>query len=280
MQVQSQRIAQYQALIDDAPHLQLTETQIGNLWAKMASNYQDLAQFAEAETAYTHALAMFEHDSSAQESYAVTLGDLGSLYGMTGRLDAQENCRKRSLAIFEKLGDPLQVARAEAWLADGYLTMGKNKLAERYSSQAIHAMATLPQATEESRSSAMVTFAYAACLNGHCDDAVRAAKQAMAIVSKSFDENSFASGQTHIALGFVEQRIGDRIDAEQDLREGVRVLRLDLPATHPLLTHALTLYRNFLMESHRDAEARRIGEEMQRSACTSCSVSVFGLRRP
>jgi tetratricopeptide (TPR) repeat protein len=273
------RIAKYQTMIGSATSLKLTETQIGDLWALIASEYQDLAKFTEAETAYTHALALFEHDSQAQETYAVTLGNLGSLYGMTGRLDVAENCRKRSLIILEKLGNPLQVARAQAWLADGYLAMGKNKLAERYSSQAIHAMATLPQATEENRSSAMVTFAYAACQNGHCDDALRTANLAMQIVSKNFDANSFASGQTHIALGFVEQRTGDRIDAEQDLREGVRILRLDLPATHPLLTHALTLYRDFLMQNHREAEARRISDEMQRHSCTSCTVSVFGLRQ-
>ena len=275
-----QRIAKYRTMIDSAPGLKLSEVQVGGLWSHVASDYQDLAQFTEAEAAYNRALALFERDGHAQAGYAVTLGNLGSLYAITGRLDAAENCRKRSLAIFERLGDPLQIARSQAWLADGYLAMGKNKLAERYSSQAIHAMATLPLATEENRSSAMVTFAYAACQNGHCDDALRTARQAMQIVGKNFAADSFASGQTHLALGFIEERTGDRIHAEQDLREGVRILRLDLPATHPLLTHALTLYRDFLVEDHRDVEARRIGEEMQRHGCTSCTVSVFGLRQP
>ncbi|MBS1799912.1 MAG: tetratricopeptide repeat protein [Acidobacteria bacterium] len=275
----AQRIARYQTTIANAADLKLTETQLGNLWAKMASAYQDLAQFTEAETAYTHALGLFER-GHALESYAVTLGDLGSLYGMTGQLDAQENCRKRSLAIFEKLGEPLQIARAQAWLADGYLLMGKNKLAERYSAQAVHAMATLPDATDESRASAMVTFVYASCQNSHCGEGLRAAKLAMQIVGKNFDADSFASGQTHMALGFAEDRTGDRVDAEQDLREGLRVLRLDLPAGHPLLTNALTLYRDFLRENHRDAEAKRIGDEIEHRNGSAQTVSVYGLRRP
>jgi ATP/maltotriose-dependent transcriptional regulator MalT len=158
--------------------------------------------------------------------------------------------------------------------------MGKNKLAERYSSQAVHALMVLPGATNENKASALVTFAYATCLTGHCDDGLQAAKQALAIVRESFAPESFASGQTHVAMGFVKQRTGDRVDAEQELREGVRVLRLDLPASHPVLTNALTLYRNFLMENHRDAEARRIGEEMQRQGCSTCTVSVYGLRQP
>jgi len=274
------RIAQYQTMIDDAPHLKLSETQLGGLWARMASDYQDLAEFAKAETAYTRALALFERNSDARVYYAVALGNLGSLYGMTGRLDAEENCRKRSLAIFEKLGDTLQIARAQAWLADGYLAMGKNKLAERYSSQAIHAFAILPEATDENKASALVTFAYATCMTGHCPDGLRAANQAMEIVQKDYASESFAAGQTHVARGFIEQRTGDRTDAEEDLREGVRILRLDLPASHPLLTHALTLYRDFLMENHRDIEAKRIGEEIQRHGCTTCTVSAFGLRKP
>jgi len=273
------RISQYRKMIADAPRLQLTERQVGGLWAHLASDYQDLADFSQSEAAYTHALSLFEHDPDAQKGYAVTLGNLGSLYGMTGRLDAMENCRKRALAIFEKLGDPLETARAQARLADGYLAMGKNKLAEQYSSQAIHTMTSLPGATNEDKGSALVTFAYATCLTGHCNDGLGAARDAMAIIRASFAAESFPAGQTHVALGFLEQRTGDRVHAEEDLREGIRILRLDLPPSHPLLTHALVLYRNFLTENHRDAEAKRISDEVHTSSCAACTISVNGLRQ-
>jgi tetratricopeptide (TPR) repeat protein len=266
-------------MIDDAPRLKLTTAQLGGLWAHIASDYQDLADFAQSENAYTRALGLFEHDPATQESYAVTLGDLGSLYGMTGRFDAEENCRKRSLAIFEKLGDPLQISRAQARLGDGYLAMGKNKLAERYSSLAIRTMASLPNATGEDKGSALVTFAYATCLTGHCEEGLRAAHDAMAIVRAAFAPESFPAGQTHVALGFLEQKTGDSVHAEDDLREGIRILRLDLAPSHPLLTHALVLYRDYLAENHRDAEAKRVAGEVQTRGCTTCTVSVHGLRQ-
>jgi len=274
------RISQYQKMIADAPQLKLTDRQIGGLWAHIASDYQDLADFTQSEAAYTQALSLFEHDPAAQEWYAITLGNLGGLYGLTGRLDAQENCRRRSLAVFERLGEPLQIARTQAQLAEGYLAMGKNKLAERYSSEAIHAMTSLPGATGEDKASALVTFAYATCLTGHCDDGLRAARDAMTIVRASFHPESFPAGQTHITLGFLEQKTGDSVHAEEDLREGIRILRLDLPPSHPLLTHALMLYRNFLAESHRDAEAKRISDEVQTTSCAACTISVSGLRQP
>src|SRR5438045_9336298 len=88
----TKRITQYRAMIEDAPRLNLTELQLGGLWAQIASDYQDLAEFTQSEAAYTRSLALFEHDPAAQARYAVTLGNLGSLYGMTGRLDAAENC--------------------------------------------------------------------------------------------------------------------------------------------------------------------------------------------
>jgi tetratricopeptide (TPR) repeat protein len=273
------RISKYRTMIADAPRLNLTEPQLGGLWARIASDYQDLADFAQSEAAYARALSLFEHNPATQESYAITLGDLGSLYGLTGRFDAEENCRRRSLAIFEKLGDRLQIARAQAHLADGYLAMGKNKLAERYSSQAIQAMTSLPGATGQDKGSVLVTFAYATCLTGHCDKGLRGARDAMAIVQANFAPESFPSGQTHVALGFLEQKTGDSVHAEEDLREGIRILRHDLPPSHPLLTHALMLYRNFLAENHRDVEARRIADEAQTHGCATCTVSVYGLRQ-
>jgi tetratricopeptide (TPR) repeat protein len=277
------RIGRYRTMIDTAPQLKLTPIQIGTLWARMASDYQDLANFPEAEVAYGRALTLFEHDPDGHENDAITLGNLGSLYSITGRFDAEENCRKRSLAIFEKLGDTLQIARARAHLADGYLVMGKNKLAEKYASQALHAMAELPNATYEDKGSALVTFAYATCLTGHCDNGLRAAREARGIVSTAFAPESAPAGQTHVALGYLEQKTGDGLHAEDDLREGIRILRLNLPPFHPLLTHALVLYRDYLAENHRDVEAKRVTAEVQSATaqtagCTACTVSVHGLR--
>src|SRR5262245_59827785 len=95
-----QHIAKIRTMIDDASRLQLTQKQVGGFWEQVALDYQDLTEFPQAETAYNNALSLFEHDPDAQEYYAVTLDNLGSLYGMTQRFDAEENCRKRSLEIF------------------------------------------------------------------------------------------------------------------------------------------------------------------------------------
>jgi hypothetical protein len=60
----------------------------------------------------------------------------------------------------------------------------------------------------------------------------------------------------------------------------VRILRMTLPASHPLMIHALELYRNFLMANNREPEASKIAEEQKSltQSCKRCTVSVYGLR--
>jgi tetratricopeptide (TPR) repeat protein len=276
-------IARNKTLIADAAQRKLNPVQVGGLWAQIASDYQDLGQFTEAEDAYTRSLGLLEPEKSARMGFAITLSNLGSLYTLTKRFDAAENCNKRSLAVMEELGDSLMIARAQGHLADVYLAMGKNKEAARYASLATRAVATLPNATNDDRGSMLITYAYASCLSSHCDEGLRAAREAVRIVSAAYAPDSFPSGQAHVALGFVEGKAGEREAADEDLREGVRILRLQLPPTHPLMVHALELYREYLADNHRGVEAKKIAEEQKAiyehaRSCSGCTVSVHGLR--
>ena len=274
-------IARNRALIADAARLKLTPVQTGGLWAQIASDYQDMGAFADSEAAYSRALELLEPESSAQKAYAVTLSNLGSLYTITQRFDAAENCDRRSLAVVEKLGDPLMIARAQGHLADVYLAMGRNKDALRYASLAVHAVSTLSEATSDDKGSMLISYAYASCLTLHCDQGLEAAREAMKIVRASFAPESFPAGQAHVALGYIEGRTGEGAAADDDLREGIRVLRMQLPPSHPLMLHALEVYRDFLADHHRDIEAKRIADDEKAARdpnCTQCVVSVHGLR--
>ena len=145
------------------------------------------------------------------------------------------------------------------------------------------AVTALPNATSEDKGSMLITYAYASCLSSHCVEGLRAAREAARIVSAAYAPDSFPSGQMHVALGFVEGKAGEADAADEDLREGVRILRLQLPATHPLMVHALEVYREYLAENHRDPEANKIAEEQKAlyehsHGCSGCTVSVHGLR--
>ncbi|WP_084079857.1 tetratricopeptide repeat protein [Edaphobacter aggregans] len=274
-------IARNRALIADAARLKLTPVQMGGLWAQMGSDYQDLGEFADAEAAYTRALSLLEPVTAGRKAYGITLGNLGLLYALTQRYDVAENCNKRSLAVMEELGDPLLIARAQGYLADVYLAMGRNKQALRHSSLAVKAFETLGSANSNEKGSILISYAYASCLTSHCEDGLKAAREAMKIVRASFAPESFPAGQAHVALGFIEGKTGEGEAADEDLREGIRILRLQLPPSHPLMLHALETYRDFLSDQHRDVEAKRIADEQKAATdrtCTQCTVSVHGLR--
>jgi tetratricopeptide (TPR) repeat protein len=270
------------ALIADADRLKLNAIQLGTLWARLGSEYQDQALFPESEAAYLHGLSLLEHEPTAQARYGIALSNLALLYMLTRRLDEAENCRKRSLAIFEKLGDPHDIARAQGHLAEVYLSRGNNKKAASFALLASNGLDDLPNAGGEDRASALLTYVYASCFLKHCDDGLSAAREVMRLVHAGSKEDPLAVGQAYVTLGFAEQHTGAVREAGGDLREGVRILEGQLPPSHPLLLEALEAYRRYLADNHREAEAAQVAERERISPparnCSSCTVSVQGLR--
>ncbi|HTF62417.1 MAG TPA: tetratricopeptide repeat protein, partial [Edaphobacter sp.] len=146
---------------------------------------------------------------------------------------------------------------AESHLADAYLALGKNKDAERHALLAARELSALPDATREDRASALVGYAFASCLSGHCGEGIIAARKAMSLAREALPPESFAIGQVHVALGYTEWRTGDIARAEGDLREGIRILRLRLPPSHPLVVQGLEIYRWYLSDLDRRCENKK-----------------------
>lgn len=275
--------AQLRRAIENAAQLQLTPAQVGGLWAKLASDYHDVAEFDKAEDAYTRALRLFEPLPTSRRAYAITLENLGTLYMITGRLDAALNCQRHALDVVQEIGDPLLIARGQGHIADVYLAMGKGKQAVRFSTPAVEAGRSLPADSRPELDSMLITHSYALCLSSRCEEGLAAGREALPLVLADFGAQSFPAGQAYVAVGYAELRTGSIASAEEHLGEGVRILRVQLPPTHPLLTNALGIYHDALAKNHHDAQAHQIAEEqrtaMERSPnCNGCTVSIQGLR--
>lgn len=277
------RLARDQQLLQQVERLKVPDAQVGRLWAEMASDEQDLGRFDQAEQAYNRALQLLGSDSALADDYAIALNNLGTLYAVRGDAKASLDCRKRALAIQQKRGDPLAIARAEGHLADAYLRLGRNKEARRHADAAYRGMDELPAATSSDKGSALVAYSYASCLTGHCAEGLVAAHRAHALAAAMQPGESFALGQVLVAEGFAEWHTGDLGAAEKDLREGVHVLRANLAAGHPFVVQALEIYQACLAEAHKDTEARQVAQEVRSAvesspSCVSCTVSVHSLR--
>lgn len=277
------RLARDRQLLEGVDRLKLSTSQLGRLWAEIASDEEDLGHFTQAEEAYHQALLQLGSDPALREDYAVVLNNLGALYSIRGNPEASLDCRRRALAILEKFGNPLAVARAQGYLADAYLRLGKNKEAREHAGIAYRALETLPNAKPQDKASVLVGYSYACCLTRHCPEGLEAIRRAYTLAKEVYPAEAFPIGQILTAKGFAEWRTGDRAAAETDLREAIRVLQINLPAGHPFVVQALEFYQGFLSDGPHDVGPRQITEETRRftqqvRGCAGCTVSVNSLR--
>lgn len=257
---------------------------LGRLWAHLASDYQDGMELTKSEVAYNRALRLLEPLPEARKDYAIVLDNLGSLYVMSGKYDESERCRKRALAVRQALGDDLEVARGKAHLAEVHLGRHKYKDARQEAHEAYTAMVALREPETSHIVAALVTLIYSECELNQCKPALDHARTAVSLASNAKPVDVLALGQAHLALGYSEWRNGIKGDPDEEMREGIRIMRSQELPTHPYVLSAMEQYRVYLESEHREPEARQIAEQVRAmterpaDACAQCTVSVYGLR--
>jgi tetratricopeptide (TPR) repeat protein len=262
----------------------LTPRELGRLWAHLASEYEDGMELAKSEAAYNNALRLMEPLPEAQKDYAIVLDNLGSLYMMSGKYDESERCRKRALAVREALGDELEIARGKAHLAEVHLGRHKYKDARQEALAAYTAMIALKESEPSHVVAALVTLIYSECELHGCKDSVDHARTAVSYASNAKPVDLLALGQAHLALGYAEWRNGIKDNPDEEMREGIRIMRSQELPTHPYVLSAMEQYRAYLESVHRGPEAREIAAQEQAitagpgDACPQCTVSVYSLQ--
>ncbi len=277
-----QRIADDIQWIQQGEKEALEPLKMGRLWAHLASDYQDEMELTKSESAYNHALRLMEALPDAQKDYAIVLDNLGSLYVMSGKYDDSERCRRRALAVREALGDDLEVARGKGHLAEVHLGRRKYKDARQEAQEAYTAMIALREPEASHVVAALVTLIYSECELNQCKDAVEHAKTAVSYAGNTKPVDVLALGQAHLALGYAEWRNGIKDNPEEEMREGIRIMRSQELPTHPYVLSAMEQYRAYLESEHRGSEAKEVAEQehgaKQGDSCAECTVSVYGLR--
>jgi tetratricopeptide (TPR) repeat protein len=278
-----ERIAHDLQLIRIGEQQHLPPAQQGILWEQLALEYHVSTEFQKAEDAYLRALRLLMTVPSARKDYAFTLDNLSSLYLIYGRSDDAEIARKQAIKIRQKLGASADNAESEVHLADIAIVRHQFKKAERL---ALHGLRLMEASSNPPRAgllSAFITLAYARCRQGHCQEGLMNAKQAVAFASRNFDSESAAQGFALETLGFAEWKSGSPQDGERTMLQSIRLLRTRLAPADPRLAGALLQYQSYLVEAHRTAEAQEIREQVSRMTsqagvyCQGCAVSVYSL---
>jgi tetratricopeptide (TPR) repeat protein len=279
-----QQISKELALIHDGERNGLEPLKLGRLWAHLGIDYEDEAEFAKAESAYNHSLKILEALPSGIADYANALDNLGSMYLMLGNLADAERCSRNSLAVREKMGDRLQIARGKWHLAEVELGRRKTKEAQQTSLAAYNEMVALKDPEIKDLVSALITLTYAECFQSCTDDGVTHAKESVALARGSSPGDPIMIGQALLALGNAEWKAGMKEAPEQQMRESIDIFRAQSARGRTYVLGAMEQYRRYLDAVHRGAEAKQVAMEEsqirseQPKACANCTVSVYGLQ--
>jgi tetratricopeptide (TPR) repeat protein len=278
----SDQIAQDRRLIQAAASQPSSGARLAYLWAQLATDYRNAADFSHAEDAYMRSLQLLQNAPEERANYATVLDNLGNFYLIFDRPDQAEVNMKKALAIRQQLSDIPRVALSRQHLADLALVRRKLRDAE---AQASEAYAVLIDAGESSRSAAaaaLITLTYARCQLNNCGQGLLDADQAFSLLGAAFPPNSLPFGHAFVARGFAKWKLGENQEAEQDLLQGIELLRAYSAPGDPILRSALIGYRDFLKAMHRKPDVKRIDAEVEsliHQQCADCTVSVYGLSK-
>lgn len=282
-----ERIAAELKKIESAANWHATHDDLGRLWSLLASDYQDEGDVQRAEEAYGRAVKLLGGSSSAPRSYAITLDGLGSLYLESGRAKEAEGLRRKALALFEALGDETKTAELHGHLATNLIWEARYKDAEKEATEAIAGLRGKEDASASEEVSALLTRAFARCLQHRCKDGLTDAQEAMEIVRRQLRPDSLETISALVTLGYALWNSGNATEGGEAFRAALRIVegKRDLP--QPILTNArigvLRQYAAYLHATHYKQEALQAENEIAqlkgevRQSCNGCTVSVVGL---
>lgn len=277
-----QRITQELALIRNGELQGLDPLKMGRLWAHLAIDYEDEAEFTKAESAYNHSLRILKPLPEGAADYVNVLDNLGSMYLMQGNPAEAERCSRNSLAVREKIGDKLQIARGRWHLAEVELGMQRAREARQDALAAYNEMLAIKDPQTNDLVSALITLTYAECSDDACTDGVTHAAQSLALARRATPEDPIQIGQALLALGYAEWRSGTKGSPELKMRESIDIFKAQKSSGRIYLLHAMAQYRTYLDAKHRGPEARQVAMEeeqlkKQSGYCPNCTISVYGL---
>jgi tetratricopeptide (TPR) repeat protein len=277
-----QRIAQELALIRYGEQDGLDPMRLGRLWAHLAIDYQDEAEFTKAESAYNHSLRILKLLPAGQADYANVLDNLGSMYLMQANPAEAERCSRNSLAVREKIGDKLQVARGRWHLAEVEFGRQRAKEARMDALEAYNEMVELKDPQTRDLVSALITLVYAECSHDGCMDGITHANRSLALARGAKPEDAIGIGQALLALGYAEWKSGMRDGPELAMRQSIGIFKAQKSGGRIYALRAMEQYRSYLDANRRGPEARQVALEQeqlkkQSSYCLNCTVSVYGL---
>ncbi len=251
-------VASYRAATEIAERFDRLDSRRMVAWNAVATIYDALGQFAEAEAAYRRALKWAaESTGKAGPEYALVLGNLGSWYVETGQRATGEKLLREALAIYSAADPPnkLRIAVAQNGLAEVLCVARKYKEADPLLISAIAVLEKDPRAWGET-ALAKNNLGVVRFLEGNMEEAQRLFLQALAMVEQRWGTDHPILVRILSNLASLEYRTGRHEEAGQRLRRALDIAERRLGPEHPSYAALLANYAAFLRREGDKSRAK------------------------
>jgi tetratricopeptide (TPR) repeat protein len=281
-----QRIEMLRTQIKTAEQQHAGAAEVGGLWLKLANRYQDLLEFAQAEDAFARSQRLLDTPDT-QTQFADALDGMGQLYVQVGRLNDAADYLRKSMAIYQRLGNQLHTSALHVTMALIQLNSHHYREAEAESTEALTEMQPLEQPDPGELVAAYLAHSYAICNQGRCFDALSDVDRAMFVAQAHLRPDSIDMIAVWQARGFDQWKAGAPDDADRAMGAALHLMRsrtdLPQPMQIDLQLGVMRQYDAFLKATHRKPEEKEMAAEMARlqaqqpQPCNGCTVSVAAL---
>jgi tetratricopeptide (TPR) repeat protein len=229
-------------------------------WNFLATMYDALGHYTEAEGAYRRGLRAAEDlHMKASPTYALILGNLGTLYLEIGQMARSEKLLREALAISSAANpiDEVRVAAGQNCLAECLSFAGKYREADTLLTSALNVLPKYPKAWSENVA-AMNNLGVVRLLQKRFTEAERLLRAALALMEQHLGPDHPMLIRTVNNLATVENRTGRREAAGESLRRAMSITEKSLGTEHPVYGALLANYATYLRQGGEKSRARAL----------------------
>jgi tetratricopeptide (TPR) repeat protein len=229
-------------------------------WNSLATMYDAMGRFADAEAGYRKALHMAaESSGKSGADYGQALANLGSEYVETGQPAAGIKMLREAVAIYSAVEPPDEVRIAVAWngLAEALCAARKYKEAGPLLTRSLEVLEKRPDAWLDvalaKNNLGVVRF-----FEGRREESGQLLRQGLAIMEEhlGLDHPMLVKGLKNLAS--VEALAGHRDGAGEKLRRALEIAERRLGPEHPIYAIVLADYAAYLGQGGDKSRAKAL----------------------
>jgi|GEM_PF-3241615 len=260
-----QMIAKEEASVQQAEAAHAPDVQLARLYWNLGLLYEDTAAFSLSEAALAHSVSLFRRVAGDDGELATALNSLGVIHTALGKFREAQKEEHEALALREKLGAPLQLAKSWNTLAALALKQHKYNDARDWAEKAVAEFKANPAADETDRVASQYALGMSLCALKDYSHGVQVLKAAVEEATAKLPAGDFPIGVGQFFLGLAYWKSGEMVDAGHEMQTGLAAVNAHLGGNHPTYVASLELYAKYLHQARQVEAANAVERQIQQA---------------